>query len=189
MNETPALPDYSEVSAALIEMQSDYNPSQIHGLFCGYICATSGKINREWEKLLFGKHQDHPAKAQMQQLYEISYHQMSEFSFEFSLLLPDDNTDINARAEALGLWCQGFLTGLEQSTVSIQKHPDSEIQDALHDLVEIAQVNFGDMSDSDEDETAYFELVEYVRLSALMIFHELKKSNPNAASDENNVLH
>ena len=33
--------------------------------------------------------------------------------------------------------------------------------------------------DDDEDETAYFELVEYVRLGVLLIFQELK----------NNTLH
>jgi uncharacterized protein YgfB (UPF0149 family) len=44
----------------------------------------------------------------------------------------------------------------------------------LDDITEISEINFGDIAENDEDESAYFELVEYVRLSVLMIFHELK---------------
>lgn len=189
MGTTSSLPTYTEVANALKKTPTKFDAAQTHGLMCGLICATSGKANPHWESMLFGKQKESPTLAILQQLYETSYHQMSEFSFEFSLLLPEDTDDINQRTEALGLWCQGFLTGLEQSKIPIQNHPSPEIAEALDDLIEISQVNYGDIADDDEDETAYFELVEYVRLAALMIFHELKSNNlPNAAGD-NNLLH
>jgi uncharacterized protein len=190
MKEIPPLPSYGELATALTEAKTNANAAQIHGLFCGYISATSGKMDKQWEKTVFGNKKIQPAcRELLVQLYEISYHQMSEFSFEFSLLLPDDDTNINFRTENLGLWCQGFLTGLEQSDVPLKNRDASELTEALDDIVEVAQVNFGDIADDDEDETAYFELVEYVRLAALMIFQELKSSNPNNTSDESNLLH
>lgn len=191
MTTTPSLPSYSEVASALKKTAGHYNASQVHGLMCGLICATSGQADTHWEKMLFGKEKNPQIEEILQELYENSFHQISEFSFEFSLLLPDDDNDINQRAEALGLWCQGFLTGLEQAKVPIKNREPSEVTEALDDLIEISQVNYGDISSSDEDETAYFELVEYVRLAALMIFHDLNSGGASDAPnpEENSALH
>lgn len=189
MNTSSSLPNYAEITEALKKTPANYNASQVHGLMCGLICANSGKPDRQWESLLFGTTKDKQAVDVLLQLYETSYHQMSEFSFEFALLLPEDTLDINQRAEALGLWCQGFLTGLEQSKIPLENRPASEITEAIDDLIEISQVNYGDIATSDEDETAYFELVEYVRLAALMIFHELKSPSSPSNPSENNLLH
>ena len=81
---------------------------------------------------------------------------MNQFSFEYNLLLPNDDTDINVRAEALGIWCQGFLTGLQQAEISLEKHANTELTDAIKDITEIAQISYGDIPSTDEDETAYF---------------------------------
>src|SRR5438105_1107498 len=108
MTQNPALPHYSDIADLLKSAQSSFHPAEVHGLFCGYICATSGKNNQKFEKLVLGKSKNPEYRELLQQLYEISYHQMSEFSFEFALLLPDDSSDINTRTEALSLWCQGF---------------------------------------------------------------------------------
>ncbi|MEO8402091.1 MAG: UPF0149 family protein [Gammaproteobacteria bacterium] len=189
MSAISSIPGYNELADSLSEAKSSLNPSQVHGLLCGYICATTGINDNRWEKTVLGKQHNPECRELLQQLYETTYHQMSEFSFEFSMLLPNDDTDINFRTEALGLWCQGFLTGLEQSQIAIQNREDSELGETLNDIIEIAQVSFGDISDDDEDEMAYFELVEHVRLGALMIFEELKANNPKSNPDENDVLH
>ncbi len=189
MTQIPSLPSYTEIANLLLNAHTSFTPSQIHGLFCGYICATSGKIDNRWEKIVLGKNKNDECRELLQQLYETSYHQMSEFSFEFSLILPNDDVDINARTEALGLWCQGFLSGLEQCQIPLQNREESDVTETLNDIIEIAQVNFGDIADDDEDETAYFELVEYVRLGALMIFQDLKVADPKNISNENNQLH
>ncbi len=187
MSQTPLLPNYDDIKDALSDTR--FTPAEVHGLFCGYITATSGKVTHQWEKIILGKHKNPDALALLQSLYEITYHQLSEFSFEFSLVLPSDAIDINLRTEALGLWCQGFLSGLTQYNIPLQNREESDVTEILNNLIEIAQVNFGDIADDDEDETAYFELVEYVRLGALMVFQDLKAANPNTATDENDVMH
>lgn len=186
MNTISALPSYSDIADVLANAKSNFSPSQVHGLFCGYICGKGDKIDHQWEKLVLGKNSNLEARELLLQLYEISYHQMSEFSFEFTLILPDDETDINIRTEALGLWCQGFLSGLEQCDIPLKNREPSDVTETLNDLVEIAQVNYGDIASDDEDENAYFELAEYVRLSTLLVFHDLKAVNPR---EENNLLH
>ena len=183
-------PDYTELSAALVDAKLNFSTAQVHGLFCGFICAGNIKDHHAWEKQLFGtqKIKDAHCLELLQQLYELTHQQLKEFSFEFSLFLPDDETDINLRAEALGLWCQGFVTGLQPVTGASHNPMKDEIQEALNDITEIAQVNYGDIADDDEDEVAYFELVEYVRLAALMIYHELKSGTPHHLTT-NDPLH
>ncbi len=177
MNAT--LPSYNELAKALSKAQLEFHPAQVHGLICGFICADPDKQDDDrWEKLITGAKKNRTLHELLQQLYEISYHQISEFSFEFSLLLPDDSIDITVRSEALGLWCQGFLTGLQHTGFSIEKHASETLTDALNDIIEIAQVNYDETSSSEEDENAYFELEEHVRLIVLMVYQE--HSNPNS---------
>ncbi len=182
MSQTSSLPDYAAINAVFFAEKADLNVSQVHGLICGFIAATGGELNERLENL-FGKNHPPQVSQILKQVIEASYHEMTDFSFEFALLLPDDETDINIRTENLGLWCQGFLTGLEQCNISIQHHEENDLGEALNDLIEISQVSYGDITLTEEDETSYFELVEYVRLSALLIFQELQK--PHNPSDQN----
>lgn len=185
MNQTPVLPNYAELTRIFQKTLPDTHVAQIHGLLCGTICATMGnEINII--KLFPNAKKSKKIQALLLQIYETSYHELSEFSFEFQILLPIDNVDINTRAESLGLWCQGFLTGLGQVPAS---EVSGEVNEALEDMMEISKINFGDIATNDEDETAYFELVEYVRLSILMIFHELKKDTHIPDENESPSIH
>src|SRR5579872_3137571 len=179
MTQNPSLPSYADIADLLVAAKSSFHPAEVHGLLCGHIAGTSGKMDNRLEKLVLGKNKNPEYREVLQQLYETSYHQISEFSFEFTLLLPADDSNINALTEALALWCQGFLTGLQQTNIPVQNREESDITETINDFIEIAQVNYGDIADDDEDETAYFELVEYVRLGALMIFQDLKSMNNN----------
>lgn len=184
MTQTHPLPSYTELAEALQGTDSTCNPAEAHGIICGLICATSGELAKDWQKMIVGPKKDAHCSNILQDLMEASYHEMSDFSFEFSLVLPDDSIDINARTETLGLWCQGFLTGLQQSSTPIEEFASDDVNDALNDIVEIAQVNYGDISDTDEDETAYYELVEYVRLVVLMVYHEMNNTESIASDDD-----
>jgi len=174
MNQAPSLPSYAVLTKAIQKFQPNGHASQIHGLLCGYLCAATDEIQGQWEKILPGITKSKKTLAFLQEVIETSYAQLSEFSFDFSLILPNEKTDINVRAESIGLWCQGFLTGLELQQVPIQHREPSQVTEALDDFIEISEIGFGDIAENEEDESAYIELVEYVRLSVLMIFHELK---------------
>ncbi|HSW93890.1 MAG TPA: UPF0149 family protein [Gammaproteobacteria bacterium] len=185
----PDFANYNDIADILLAAKSPLQPAEMHGLLCGHIAGTAGQMDAALQKLILGKNKNQEYRTALQQLYEMSYHQMSEFSFEFTLLLPDDDSDINTRTEALGLWCQGFLTGLKQTNVPVEQREESDVTETINDFIEIGQVNYGDMADNEEDETAYFELVEYVRLGALLIFNELNTSDPQKSVDEKNQLH
>lgn len=177
MSDSSNILSYTDLSKSLQKIQPDTHVAQVHGIVCGFLCGTEENENDLWQMIFPQAKKSNKGEDLLKQIYEAAYHQLSEFSFEFYLLLPDDETDINLRAEALGLWCQGFLMGLKLANVPLQNHPKDEVNEVLEDIVEISKINFGDIPTNEEDETAYFELVEYVKLSVLMIFHELHASN------------
>ena len=68
-----------------------------------------------------------------------------------------------------------FLSGFGLGFDHSKKNISSEINDSMEDLANIAQVSFdADDEDLTEDsaEISYVELVEYVRLAAMMVFAE-----------------
>ncbi len=189
MRKNTHLPNYDDLSEALSNIESPFQAADMHGLMCGIICAMPFNANSRWKKLALGKKKDLESLEVLEELYATSYEQMNQFSFEYHLLLPNDEVDINIRAEALGIWCQGFLTGLQQAKIPLEKHENVELTDAIKDITEIAQISYGDIPSTDEDETAYFELVEYIRLVVLMIYQECIKHFPPNNTDELDTLH
>ena len=183
MTTTP-LPSYAELNEALSTAQSGYQASQVHGLLCGLLCGNP-ETHPEWERLVLGPKKSKLVHALLQSMYEVSAKQLQEFSFEFHLLLPDDDQDIHVRTEALGLWCQGFLTGLKLTQIAIANREPGEVTDALNDIIEIAKINYEDTEENDDNEGAYLELMEYVRLAVLMIYQELRQEPRSKANDKN----
>jgi len=164
--------NFNNLAELLHATTSDFNPSELHGLICGLLFSHAAEAH--FKKLVLKKIKDETYQSELTQLFETSFTKLNEFSFEFTLLLPDDDVDINIRAEFLGLWCQGFLIGLKKAKIPIKNLPQNETSETLKDIIEIAKINFGNIVDDDEDESAYFELVEYVRLGVLMLFQDLK---------------
>lgn len=189
MEISSSLPSYSDLTNALQSEETPFLAAQAHGYICGLLCGTSGKIDNSWQNKILGEQKNRRAREMLQELFETSYHMISEFSFEFALILPDDKADINLRTEALGSWCQGFLAGLKQCRIPLEDREPSEVTDTLSDITEIATVNFGDIQSTEEDEMAYFELVEYVRLAVLMIFHEFNTPNAEDSIENGNWTH
>lgn len=187
MSQTFSLPSYALLTKAIQSFQPNGDAAQTHGLLCGYLCATTGDIGDWWENIFPGIKKSKKLYSLLQEVIEESYHHLSEFSFEFSLILPNEKSELSVRAETLGLWCQGFLTGLEWGNVLLQDRAPGQVKEALDDMLEISEISFDGIAGNDEDESAYFELVEYVRLSVLMIFHEIKTENaPDTKNDDEN---
>lgn len=186
------LPDYDELSLALLKTTLKLHPSQVHGLSCGMLCGE--KANESvWEELVTGsvsdKQEAQKAHILLKSLFEISKKQLEDFLFEFELLLPADSQNLTMRAEALTLWCQGFLTGLKMVKIPIINREPGEMSEAINDIVEIAKMNYEDVVDSDEDEAAYIELVEFIRMAVILIYQDEKNGESETFNASNSHLH
>jgi uncharacterized protein YgfB (UPF0149 family) len=165
------LPSYEALDLALNETSLKIHPSQIHGLVCG-ILSGGPKDHAVWDKWLASENELANVHKILQDLFEGSARQLDAFLFEFQLMLPEDNEELSVRAEALTLWCQGYLTGLKLAAVQIEGRAPGESTEAIQDLIEIAKMHYEDVVSSEEDEVAYVELVEYVRMAVILIYEE-----------------
>lgn len=166
------LPTYTELDRALNATALKLHPSQVHGLICGILCGPSSK-NAAWEELVTGGEESPQTHKLLQSLYDGSASQLKDFLFDFEMVLPPDSEPLPVRAEAMTVWCQGMLTGLKLVQVPIVGREASELTEAIDDLIEIAKMNYDDVVANEEDEAAYVELVEYVRMAVIYIYQDL----------------
>lgn len=80
-------------------------------------------------------------------------------------LLPDEDSDLRDRLEALGHWANGFLVGLALGGLRAEDL-DEDLKEGLNDLRAISLVD-AESEVGDAAEKQLFELVEYVRMVLL----------------------
>ncbi|MDB9942804.1 UPF0149 family protein, partial [Pseudomonadales bacterium] len=91
--------------------------------------------------------------------------------FNFHLLVPDDETAIALRSQALGEWCSGFLAGFGLAGRFQNGDLSDDLRELLADLSNIANLD-EEVPDDEANEGDLLEITEYVRMSALLVFAE-----------------
>ena len=114
-------------------------------------------------------------------LYRHVFTQLQAGTLSYELLLPDDDTDLEARTQAMVNWCQGFLLGLRYAGVADNDQFQGELAEIINDITEIAQMTIGELDYSEEEERSYAELVEYLRVG-VMLFWETLSARGSASS-------
>ena len=180
---------FDDFADMFVELGAFGTPSELHGLLTGQLAAGVRADAEAWLAMVVAHLdvqaiEDDDDKAELVVLYDMVLEQLTEADFGLQLLLPEDDAGLAGRAESLGAWCTGFLSGFGLGFDRSKQKLSSEITDAMEDLANIAQVSFNaEDEDLTEDsaEISYVELVEYVRLAAMMVFAEfnlLAESGP-----------
>jgi uncharacterized protein YgfB (UPF0149 family) len=105
---------------------------------------------------------------------------MNDVTGEFRLLLLDDDDALPERVETLAAWCQGFIYGLAAGGIKQDTELPEDTAELLRDMVEISRAGqetddaLAEESEEDDDEVAYMEIEEYVRMGTLLIYEELQ---------------
>ena len=162
---------------------------ELHGLLCGLLCAAPGLDARRWLHHVastFDAPSADQAATQHQgliMLFEHTAAQLGSADTAISLLLPDDDTELPQRTAALSAWCQGLLygLGLELQQTRANAHLSANSQEFLHDVAEIAHASIEATDASEDAESAYAEVVEYLRVGLLTIQQDLLDSIAPAA--------
>jgi yecA family protein len=196
MSEHPTKPskiDFSSAQAVMTTENIQSHASEIHGVLTGLVCAGFTFEDQNYMTMLndlFNNGEGFPnmVKNSIKQMYSQLWADILDDDYVFQLLLPDDEDSIVERGHALGKWVQGFNLGfgLQQKNNPVTS---TEVKEVLTDFAEIA--NLSDEMEEDEDtEQAYFEISEYVRISALLCFTELGAS-PTTVDNKNtdNTIH
>ena len=189
---TPPSLCIENLKKALDAAEIGQHPVEVHGALVGLICGGVKQDNLAWLKPLLDLMNDgQPLEAELQQLiaelYQDTVARLADFEFGFTLLLPEEEVSLSHRVEALALWTQSFLTGIAIIQPELAKS-SPDVREVIKDLAEIAQVEF-DVGDDEESETAYIELQEFVRMSAILCYSEFGLDMPLNDTDNSSIIH
>jgi uncharacterized protein YgfB (UPF0149 family) len=166
--------DYTEIQRVLSEERSLADAAEAHGTLAGCLCAAIGYRFEDWLLEILPEGRAQPlSTATLRELYVDTTGALEASEMEFDLLLPEDEQPIDARTVALAQWCQGFLYGLGTSVIQDANGLPGEIGEIVRDLTEITHVGVDDGQSEESNESAYAELVEFVRVGVQLVFDEL----------------
>lgn len=167
-------PTYTEIQQVLTDERSMTDAAEAHGTLTGYLCAAIGYRYEDWLLEILPEGRAHPlANAALRELFLETATALAASDMEFNLLLPEDDTSLDSRTVALAQWCQGFLYGLGGSAIQDASGLPGEVGEIVRDFSEITRVGVDGDEGSDSNESAYAELVEFVRVGVQLVFEEL----------------
>jgi yecA family protein len=186
--------DFASAQADITTENIKAHASEIHGVLTGLVCAGFPVEDLNYLTMindLFNNGEGLPSKVKstVKQMFSELWTDILDDAYTFQLMLPDDDDSIAERGHALGVWVQGFNLGfgLQQKDSPVVSE---EVKEVLTDFAEIANLS-DEMEEGEATEQAYFEINEYVRISALLCFSELGTLSTKANDDkqENSTIH
>ncbi|HJR72519.1 MAG TPA: UPF0149 family protein [Luteimonas sp.] len=162
------LPSWSSVDAQAQALKLAATPSELHGALCGWLAGGGSDVPDWLAKVLADDQAPKPESGSaLDAMRAASRAQFEDRDFGFALLLPDEDAPLAERSEALFEWCRGFLGGFG---LAAGKDPplSEEGREALDDLARLAAAT-PEPDGDEEDEEAYAEIEEFVRVAALLL--------------------
>ncbi len=184
---TDSLPDF-EHSLALAQGNLDATGlAESHGIACGLLVRQPDASPDAYLGLLSMLEMvEAPGPAlrdSLVELLEASRGQLQDEQMQLALWLPDDDETLEDRTECLAQWCNGFLASVGAGEDPRLNTLSGEANEALADIQEIALAEIGETDegpngDLEEEEGAFAEIVEYVRVAVLILREDLRGPDP-----------
>jgi uncharacterized protein len=166
---------FNDVARALAAGGSSVHAAEAHGCLCGALCARSGFGFGDWlDEILPDTVTLPDPHGPLADLYEQSAAVLAAPDMEFDPLLPDDDTELDERVDALAAWCQGFLYGFGSAGAGGRTPLRGEVAEVLADFAEIARGGSVGLDPTEIEEDAYMELVEFLRVGVQLVYDELQ---------------
>jgi len=181
---------YDQFERVLRDARALPEPAEAHGTLAGALCSSRDYGLLEWiHEILPDDSPDDEAlrSSVLQNVYDAMVRTLAGTDADFAPLLPDDNVSLAERADALSLWCQGFLYGLGSGSAADPSKVSTEAGEIIRDFTEITHVGVEAEEENEENEIAFAEVVEFVRVGVQLLFVEFAPARgqepaPGAAS-------
>lgn len=172
-NHPMSTPSFRELTRLLDGAHALTEVPEAHGTLAGALCAGDAFGPAEWFGEVFPEGRPGVAEAGMRDLYRATREALAAGQLQFEPLLPDDDAPLAERAQALGEFCQGFLYGLGTSALPDPESLPEQVAEIVRDLGAITRVGTDPEESEEDNEQAYAELVEFVRVGVQLLFDEL----------------
>lgn len=158
-----SLPSWHEVEERLRAIDAPSSAAEAHGLLCGLLAMATPGAQAVWLERAVGTE---TATAPLDTLFDETARELDDTAFGFELLLPDDDeAGLEARTDAIAHWCTGFASGIGLSG----RDANDLGEDAREFLEDVTRVAQAEVTTDDDDEAAFAEVVEYLRVGTLLV--------------------
>ena len=169
-----SLPSLNKINQIFEAAELFTNASEAHGVLSGLVCGGVKLDGESWRShfndvVNEGMGLPHGVKKVVESIYVEVVHQITDDGLGFRLLLPSDNVPLDERAEAMAQWAQGFLVGFGLVQQALNQ-ASFEVQEVIRDIRDISQVSLDFSQEDEESEIAFSEIVEYLRIGAMLCF-------------------
>lgn len=165
--------DYQTLASLLTQQGVGMTAAEMQGLLTGLVCG--GDADRSFmvlvQQLTNDGREFNPTLAELlQKIHSELRATLVEDGFKLQLLLPNaEDSHLFTRVEALAGWVNHFLLGLGTTQPKLDK-VTGEAGEAIDDLRTIAQLGYDEEEDKEVLEQSLEEVLEYVRVAALLCF-------------------
>ncbi|MGH8294585.1 MAG: UPF0149 family protein [Steroidobacteraceae bacterium] len=181
---------YADIQRFLTDERALAEAAEAHGTLAGSLCAGGAYRFEDWLLEILPEGRAQPlAAATLRELYTETAGSLRAPDMEFDLLLPEEAQSIDVRAGALAQWCQGFLYGLGSGAVQDAGSLPGDVGEIVRDLAELSGAGVDLAQTEESNESAYAELVEFVRVSVQVLFEELEPLRVQPHSSPGAPLH
>lgn len=185
-------PDFPHIQQLLTQEHALAEASEAHGTLAGCLCGAAGYKFEDWlREILPAGHAEPAASETLRDVYTATLDALEQPDMGFEPLLPSDAQPIEARTTALAEWCQGFLYGLGAGNIPDASRLPGEVGEIVRDFAEITRAGVDGAETEESNESAYAELVEFVRVGVQLLFEELSAARraPAPVPDDAAPLH
>lgn len=173
--------NFRDFDNLLMDSRAGSRAAECHGFLCGFFCVNQYPQADTFKKYLLADTMDQEMFVKCyEKIVELADEVNTKISagdYSLQLMLPDDNSPMSERGTALIQWCEGFLSGLGIGGLTGLELLSIESREVIEDFYKICRLDVDDMDEGGEDEeSAFTELTEYVRMGAILLHEELGKA-------------
>jgi len=179
---------YDDVASWLQRLEVPLVAAEAHGMLCGLLCSLrSESAKGRWMTELLDAGGVEPSQIAahaddvkgLDQLFSDTVEKMNGSDLDFAPLLPSDDDPLSLRTAALADFCAGFTYGLGIGVAGRGSRAlPADTQELVNDFQAIEAVDPTGSEASSDEESAFVELSEYVRVGVLWINEELQPVAP-----------
>ena len=168
--------DYDTLSRLLDAGKLSPSAAEAQGVYCGLLAADADKPEERWlAEMLVGADEAAADTAVCREmltaLADRTRSEIEASPMGLQLLLPDEDCSLRERAIAMHGWCRGFLFGLGLCRIDATDL-SAEGKEAFADLLELTRMDLDDLADDEANEQALAEIVEFVRVAAMLVYED-----------------
>ncbi|MBQ4811753.1 hypothetical protein A7985_13425 [Pseudoalteromonas luteoviolacea] len=181
------LKDYQQAQLLLEKHGIFVAPSEVHGTISGILACGLNIDEKEYLGLLSDVFNDGQGfgvelKVFLAELYKLVVEHFNDPEYTFEVYLPQEEEALIDRANALVAWVSGFLLGFGLKQKDYGKL-SADVKEVISDFSEITKLDTH-FDDTEEDKQAFHEVVEYIRVSALLCFAEMGREQGDASTSK-----